>query len=273
MSKQRGRRIDRRTAEQVLRGVPVDATDAVTGLLAAAAAPPRDGEQPGEQAAVTAFLEAAQHAPAARSRSSPRGESTGTKLRTAKVAAAVAAVFAVGGVAAAAATGVLPLPAGGSPPAPSASGHAHPGAGSPAAPTTTREETSAVHQPAPSPSLVGLCRAYDAGGKTERGKALASPAFTALVTAAGGEAGVDGYCGVLLENEARGHATDSPSGPGRPDNGKDHPSGPPTTHPGGPSTTRPGGLSATQPAGPPATRPGGPPANHSSGPPAMHPGH
>ncbi|WIX98936.1 hypothetical protein QRX60_33430 [Amycolatopsis mongoliensis] len=250
MSKQRGRRIGRHTAEQVLRGAPVDGADALTSLLAAAAAPPRDGELAGEQAAVTAFLEAA-HARAPRSRSPSMLKSTGTKLRAAKVAAAAAAIFAVGGVAAAAVTGVLPLPAGGSAPPAPASDRDHPGTGSSAVSTTTqaREGTPTGHQPAPSPSLVGLCRAYDAGDKAEHGKALESPAFTELITAAGDRTKVDGYCAAVLEDEASkpAHATGSPSDPGHPDNGKSHPAGPPGTHPAG----RP----STHPSGPPATRP------------------
>ena len=124
MSEQQGRRVDRRTAEQLLRGAPADESDALAGLLAAAAAPPRDGELGGEPAAVTAFLEAAQHAHAPRPRSPSMIKTMVAKLLTAKVAAAAAAIFAVGGVATAAATGALPLPAGGSSPAPSASTHA-----------------------------------------------------------------------------------------------------------------------------------------------------
>jgi hypothetical protein len=253
MGKQQGRRIDRHTAEQVLRGARVDAPDALTGLLAAAAAPPRDGELGGERAAVTAFREAAQHAP--RPRSPSMLKSRGAKLLTAKVAAAVGAVFVVGGVATAAVTGALPLPAGGSTPAPSAS-HPAPPAAVPPATTWQREESGPGHppSPSPSPSLVGLCHAYRAGDKAEHGKALESPAFTALVTAAGDKSKVDGYCEGLVEASPPSHATGSPAAPptaGRPDKGKDHPTGPPGTHPPGPPAAHPPGPPATHPPGRP----------------------
>jgi hypothetical protein len=50
----------------------------------------------------------------------------------------------------------------------------------------------------PSPSLVGLCHAVDAGNKDDHGKALENPAFTALITAAGGKEKVDAFCATLL---------------------------------------------------------------------------
>src|SRR5436305_846085 len=109
----------------------------------------------------------------------------------------------VGGVATAAATGALPLPAGGSAPATSAS--SLPAAtGSSDAPASTRGQgkTRAENEPSPSPSLTGLCHAYTAGNKAEHGKALESPAFTALVTAAGGMTKVDDYCITLLKDES-----------------------------------------------------------------------
>ncbi|MEU5266598.1 hypothetical protein [Amycolatopsis sp. NPDC021455] len=255
MSKHPGRRIDRHTAEQLLSGVPVDAPDALTGLLAAAAAPPRDGELAGEHAAMSAFLEAAQHAHAPRPRSPSMIKTMLAKLLTAKVAAAAAAVFAVGGVATAAVTGALPLPAGGSSPAPAASSHAQSPANSAAEPTKTHasDATQPEHQPgsSPSPSLVGLCHAYSAGDKAEHGKALESPAFTALITAAGDKAKVDGYCDTLLKAEAStpAHPTGTPGAPADPgnsDQGKSHapetgahPTGAPETHPSGPPATRP----------------------------------
>ncbi|KDN20917.1 hypothetical protein [Amycolatopsis rifamycinica] len=245
MGKQQGRRIGRRTAEQVLRGVPGDAPDALAGLLAAAAAPPRDGEQTGEPAAMTAFREAAQHAPAPLPRSPSMIKTRWARLLTVKVAAAAAAVFTVGGVAAAAVTGALPFQAGDAPsPAPAASSHAQPTAGPAAEVTTTHAPvaTRTADQPSPSPSLAGLCHAYSAGDKAEHGKALESPAFTALITAAGDRTKVDGYCDALLKEEAAkpAHPTGAPADPG----GKDHatathPAGAPSTHPTGPPTTRP----------------------------------
>jgi hypothetical protein len=71
--------------------------------------------------------------------------------------------------------------------------------------------------PSPSPSLVGLCNAYTAGQKSEHGKALENPAFSALVTAAGGKENVDKFCDDLLTVAKPGHPEDKPS--------KDHPTG------------------------------------------------
>jgi hypothetical protein len=256
MGKQQGRRIDRHTAEQVLRGARVDAPDALTGLLAAAAAPPRDGELGGERAAVTAFREAAQHAHASRPRSPSMIKSRWARLLTAKVAASVGTIFVVGGVATAAVTGALPLPAGGSAPASSTSRPALPAAGPSTVATTAQagDESGPGHPSSAAPSLVGLCHAYRAGDKAGHGKALESPPFAALVTAAGEKAKVDSYCEGLVNGEASppAHATGSPGAPpspGRSDSGKEHPTGPPSTHPTGP------------------------PSTHASGPPAAHPTH
>src|SRR6185312_16369620 len=63
---------------------------------------------------------------------------------------------------------------------------------------------------APSPSLVGLCHAYTAGNKSEHGKALDNPAFTILITTAGGKDKVDGYCQALLASSASGTDTAPP---------------------------------------------------------------
>ena len=45
----------------------------------------------------------------------------------------------------------------------------------------------------------GLCTAYAAGNKAEHGKAWASPAFTALVTAAGGTDNVATFCATVSD--------------------------------------------------------------------------
>ncbi|MEV6878395.1 hypothetical protein [Amycolatopsis sp. NPDC051128] len=123
------------------------------------------------------------------------------KLLTAKLAVAAAAAAAVtaGGVAAVAATGNL-----------SGSSDSH--SASSSAPTTasakssvsTTEAAEPSHGDAksngagpsgsPSPSLVGLCHAYTAGAGSDHGKALESPAFTVLITTAGGKDKVDAYC-------------------------------------------------------------------------------
>jgi hypothetical protein len=68
----------------------------------------------------------------------------------------------------------------------------------------------------PSPSLVGLCHAVNAGNKDDHGKALENPAFTALITAAGGKEKVDAFCVKLLaaasaaSKEHPSHPADDP---------------------------------------------------------------
>ncbi|MDH6119914.1 hypothetical protein ABH930_001154 [Kitasatospora sp. GAS204A] len=156
MSTNRSRRIDRDAAEQLLAGAVDDTQgglDALSGLLAAAAAPATTRELAGEEAAVTAFREAARltaphqnavphqtavphqnsgapslsratrsstNSPASskpRSRPmascAPQRFRVPTRFLSAKAAAAAFAVTAIGGVAVAAGTGHLPAALGG----------------------------------------------------------------------------------------------------------------------------------------------------------------
>ncbi len=158
--------------------------------------------------------------------------------------AAAAVVVSVGGVSFAASTGALPSKAqaaahnvfGGLPPAHGNSAHAK---SQHAKHATGRSATHGT----PSPSLVGLCQAYNSGVAKSKGKALDNPAFTVLITAAGGQDQVDAYCLTVLAG---------------------HPSGPPATRPSGPP--------ATHPTGPPAAHPTGPPVPHPTGSPTATPG-
>jgi hypothetical protein len=77
----------------------------------------------------------------------------------------------------------------------------------------------------------GLCRAYMSGNKAEHGKALASPAFTVLVTAAGGAGNVTAYCSTVTGGPSGSH----PSHPAHPTQAATptHPAHP--THPGHPT--------------------------------------
>lgn len=179
MSTNRFRRIDRRTAEQLLRGAAVDgqAGDPATALgdlLAAAAAPARSGEQAGEQVAMAAFR-SAQLAPAPQSRRRSMFTTKLAGLLSAKFLAAGAAAAAVSGVAVAATTGTLDIPS--DPPGAPPTSHAT----STARPSSTPAGKSGEH---PTPSLVGLCQAYTAGAGSEHGDALSSPAFEYLTTSA-----------------------------------------------------------------------------------------
>ena len=77
----------------------------------------------------------------------------------------------------------------------------------------------------------GLCRAYAAGSKATHGQALTSPAFNALVTAAGGADNVAAFCAALPEP---GHGSDHPSDQSSADqpSTSDHPTHPiHPTHP------------------------------------------
>jgi hypothetical protein len=116
------------------------------------------------------------------------------KMLTVKAAAAAIAVSAVGGgVALAASTGALP------------SGLGAGNSGSQAAAHATAKPSDAGKgdhgSAAPSPSMVGLCRAYAAGVADAPGKALDNPAFGALITAAGGKDKVTDFCTDVLKDE------------------------------------------------------------------------
>jgi len=95
--------------------------------------------------------------------------------------------------------------------------------------SSSADETSGSAKPAsavPSPSLQGLCTAYEAGVANAHGKALQNPAFTVLINAAGGLDAVNGYCTTLLSNSPAAH-------PGKPSIHPTHPVHP--THPAMPT--------------------------------------
>jgi hypothetical protein len=92
--------------------------------------------------------------------------------------------------------------------------------------------------------MAGLCNAYEAQVKESPGKALESPAFTELVTAAGGEDGVDEYCDAVAAGTDPGQSGDphgKPSDLPTPDNPGNGPAngngsgGKPADHPAAPS--------------------------------------
>jgi hypothetical protein len=133
-------------------------------------------------------------------------KTTLAKLLTVKAAAAAMAVTAAGGgLALAATSGALPGGSGADNPHSQASAHAtaRPSAAAAGAEAGTDGEHGNA---APSPSLVGLCRAYAAGVRDNPGKALDNPAFGALITAADGKDNVSDYCTNLLKDKA---ATDA----------------------------------------------------------------
>jgi hypothetical protein len=244
MSDHRPRRIDRDTAERLLDGIPAafDVAGPLAAPLAAATAPAHPDELAGERAALVAFR-AAQLDPVPRPRRLSMLKITLAKLLTVK-AAAVMAAAGLGGIALAAGTGVLPVQLTETPATPPAVSDA------PAKPTDLPSRPSDAGDPAdtPSPSMVGLCQAYAAQVGTNPGKALESPAFSALITAAGSAEQVDGYCETVAAGAQGSGArpTDVPAPPAAGD------------IPGNPAsraqtpTSRPGA-----PAGPPTAVPTG----------------
>jgi hypothetical protein len=161
-----------------------------------------------------------------------------TKLLVAKAVLAAVGVTG-GGVALAAATGHLPSNLTGTPPAASS-------AASATAMPSANGKPASHPASSPSPSLRGLCQAYTAHVGSSPGKELDSPAFSALITAAGGTDKVAAFCTSLLATQ--------------PGNG-------PTTHPGGKPSSLPTPANTTHPTGKPTTDPTG----HPTGKPTSHP--
>jgi hypothetical protein len=87
--------------------------------------------------------------------------------------------------------------------------------GSAAADRSAAAGQSVTPNGSPSPNLRGLCTAFNAGVGENPGKALENPAFTVLITSAGGKDQVGTYCTALL-------ATRSEAAPTHPD-GDAHP--------------------------------------------------
>ncbi len=247
MSIRRNLHLTRRSAAQLLDGSPGDGTHGVAQLLSAARAASHQTELAGESTALAMFR-AATLAPTPVPRRPPMIKTTIAKLLAAKLLTASAVAAAAGGVALAAVTGALPNPLGqthsSAAPAP-----AHTSSQSvPTAPDRSSDQatepastsTTGAARPSatPTPSLMGLCRAYQAGATRNSGNALNSPAFTALVTAAGGVQKLDSYCTTLIGAPAT-HPTGAPA---------THPSGAPATHPTHPTPP-------THPTRPPATLP------------------
>ncbi len=225
------------TAMSTVEGVP-ETVAAVVGASAAggggvpATAASSEAPLRGEAAAMAAFR-AAQLAHSRKRRRSVIG-----KLLTLKVAMGAATAVAAGGVALAASNGTLPNPM-----AEQAAPQASAGA-----------DNAGDHgkRGTPSPSLIGLCKAYGAKvGANDKGKALESPAFQALVTAAGGKDKVTSYCEDLLAS-AKPKDAHAPA---------DHPTGAPTDRPSKPEAPDAPEAPTTAPTsrptgGAPADRPG-----------------
>jgi hypothetical protein len=236
MTSRRSRRQAARAHQDaVLRGAP-SGSEAVDRLLAQASAPAHADEVVGLAAAVTMFAQI-----------TPRRNpvlSTLAKLLAAK-AIAIGGAAALGGVAVAAAAGALPAPvqdfAHDAVRAPAAESSTHPAPAVQELPTSSSSPSAS-----PSPNLIGLCRAYDAGVADANGKALSNPAFTALVIAAGGQEGVASYCTTVLAAAPDRKPTALPS-QAQSHKPSSHPTGAPSTHPTGAPSTHPTAAPSTHP--------------------------
>jgi hypothetical protein len=232
--------------ERVLDG-KASSDGALGGLIAAARAPETHADPAGLAAALTVFREVSAH-PSSNPRSTSMIKNVAAKVLAAKfLAVAGLAVAATGGVAAAASTGHLPSPL---PHSSHASGTAvtavaaHNGqltgtpiasdSASASASASESSEPSSPHPAAsPSPSLRGLCQAW-LSRPHEHGKADTSPAFSYLVSTAGGIDSVDSYCTSLLAGPtASATPSDGTGEPGEPsaEPSHSHPSGKPSTVP------------------------------------------
>ncbi|MCX5065087.1 hypothetical protein OOJ91_04245 [Micromonospora lupini] len=229
--------------------------DPLARLLAAAAGPARPGELAGEEAALAAFRAARVAAPEPSVARRPRRR----RLTTGALAwiGALAATATAGAAFAAAGLDLAPDPV---PPAPSsAPSSAPPTAGHPAATTSAAPSRSTPSGPpssagtpsvgpTPNGQVHGLCRAWLAKKPEQREKALRTPAFQRLVTAAGGVAAVEAYCQRLVP-DAKPSASPppsptTPSAPARPPS-----PGEPSAAPTPPGSAR---VKPSHPAGPAA---------------------
>lgn len=233
-------------AERLLDGGAVGVPE-LERLIAAASAPAASVPDPGPALASFRFANAN---PAARPRRLTAMKSAlAAALTTKVIAGAAIAVAATGGLALAASVGALN---GTDHPSPNSHANAH-------ATSHPTESASASASASPSPNLRGLCTAFQAGATSNPGKAINSPAFQALVTAAGGTQNVQAFCTKLLGTPRPHHATGKPTA--LPTQASGHPthapSNPPTGHPSGKPTSlpTPGGGRPTGAAGNSAGRP------------------
>jgi hypothetical protein len=168
--------------------------------LSAAARAGADLSPRGEQRAVAAFRAGARPEPVSTLGGTPVMTRITRKIAAAPVAAA-GIVLAGGGLAFAASQGAVHVPFTGhdSRPtdAPTASATVNPGIGATHGASDEASDASpdASASASPSPSLEGLCVAFQAGAMD---KAASNPAFTALQNAAGGADNVDAYCVGLI---------------------------------------------------------------------------
>jgi len=224
-------------------------SDPLAGLVAAVRAPAQPHELGGLESALAAFA-AAPVAPLTPEEKTPMLKSVAGRLLALKVLAVTAGAAAAGGVAYAATTGDLSVPHGqsalhanahssGAPESDdessSSEGTDSSSASSPAE-SGSSSESDESGSAAPSPSLVGLCHAWLAH-PSNNAKLSTNPAYSVLVTAAGGVDAVNGYCATVLASahptQAQNSSHSHPAHPSQAQNSShSHPA-----HPTGAATT------------------------------------
>lgn len=197
-------RLTRRTASRWLDHPREHAGDPLGAVLSAAAAASRETDAAAEERAVAQFRSAAPLVPVVGALGAPLMTRLKKKIVAAPVAATgIAGLVLAGGVAVAASAGVIDVPFDGhdnrSDKAPDAPSSTNPGLdrtdgptpGGPGASPTGGANPDGSPQGSPTPSLDGLCKAFQAGAYKDDKK---SPAFGALAAAAGGAENVATYC-------------------------------------------------------------------------------
>jgi len=180
--------LDDETAERLLDGLAVGPRR-LADLLAAAAAPAFAADLVGEDAAITEFR-TSRPVPTPRHRSHRQ---VWARLLTVK-GAALAAAFAVAGVAVAASTGVLPTPLRDPAPNKPADWWASHATVATSVPDASRTGPGV----APTTSLRGLCTAFLAQSTSHPDEARNNPNFAKIALVAGGEEKVQPFCETLL---------------------------------------------------------------------------
>ena len=235
-----------RAALEALLDDPAPDGSALGGLLRAARAPSSATEAAGLVAALAAYRSALAAPAQPQLAAVVAAETTagGRRFRATKLIAAAASAAAIGGVAfAAVTTGQTFSPGTDHPRASSASSSGDQSSPGPSVSSSPDGTASGSGKGTPTPSLVGLCKAWEAhqDNRGGNGKSQDSAAFRVLISAAGGLGSVDGFCTSLLAS-----ASHTPSSSAHPT----HP-----THPAAPTNTG-------KPSGTPH---GSPQSSHSSG--------
>ncbi len=267
-------RINRIAAEQMLSTTWVGwgvGSDPLAELLAAQAAAAREDQR-------VEVVRGAHRSPGRATRKRSIVAVAIARLATAKAAVALIAVG--GGAALAAGTGHMPglgslgndhgarlpaeITAGASDSSPG--GDLTSTGGSPSAWPSTSGQLSAP----PPANVRDLCVAIDTTPAPDRASALDDPAFTVLITAAGGKDQVAAYCAAVLASEpasSSAHPGDPSYQPSStpPSSSPTSPSSTPSPTSPPPGTPSPTSAPRTHPSGPPSTHPSGPARSRPSG--------